>query len=187
MNHAARINKVNFQILGIGNLFAVKAGGGKACQPINRPTLQQLGQGALQGHFKAGMRPKTSKTALVFGMQQGDVDDRILPPQRGIFDQNAITRRPQPCNPCGNVGIAVNHGLWHIRQTNAVTDNAEFNIALKNFGKGLGTGFHQGIARRHAVADIQVANHINGEQHGLLVTQPLVRDGANAPFGITGI
>ena len=69
VNHAARINKVNFQILRIGNLFTVKAGGGKAFQPINRPTLQQLGQGPFQGHFKAGMRPKAGKTALVFRVQ----------------------------------------------------------------------------------------------------------------------
>ena len=120
-------------------------------------------------------------------MQQGDVHHRIFAAERGVLHQNAEARLAQAANAGGDARVAVDDPLRHIGQADAVADDLELDVALENFRQGLGARLFQGVAGRHAVADVDIADHVDREQCGLAIAQAGVGNGANAALGIAGI
>ena len=181
VNHATGVDKMNLDIRRAGRLLQIKARRRKARQRIQRPALQQLGQGALQGHLKTRMRAKTGKATLVFGMQQGHVHDRVLPAQRCVFDQDAKSGGAQGGDTGRDARVSLKHRFRHIGQADALADDLAFDVALKNLRQRLGARLGCGIACRHAVAHIQVAHDVDRNIGCRAVALAGVRHGANAP------
>ncbi len=178
---------MDFQILRVGDFGLIEAGRGKARQRIERATLQQLGQRALQRHLEARMRAEAGEAALVLRVQQGHVHHRIAAAERGVLHQDAEARLAQAADAGGDVRIAGDHGFGHVGQAQAFLDDAELDVAFEDFGQRLGARLLQRVAGRHAVADVEVADEVDREIHGFAVAQPLVGDGADAAFGVAGI
>ena len=79
-----------------------------------------------------------------------------------------MTRMPKPAarkaaDACLDARIAGDHLIRHFRQAQPFADDAEFDVALENFRQRLGARFGGGVARRHAVADVQVADDVDRE------------------------
>ena len=60
-------------------------------------------------------------------------------------------------------------------------------MTLDDFGKRLRTRLDQRIARRHAVADVQVADDVDREPDGALVAEAGEGQGADAAFDIARV
>ncbi len=185
--HAAGIDEVDFQVLRIGDLVTVEAGSGKSGQRVERAALQQFGEGAFQRDLEMRVRAKAGEAALIAGVQQGDVHHRVAPAERSVFHQDAETRLAQAADADGNVRVARDHVLGHVRQAQRFADDAELHMALENFRQRLGARFHQRVTGRHAVAHIQIADEVDRKVGGRAVGQALIGQRANAACLVAGV
>ena len=120
-------------------------------------------------------------------MQQRDIHHRVFAAQRSILDQDAEARLAQPPDAGFDARIAGDHLFRHVRQAQPFADDAELDVALEDFRQGLGARLHLGVAGRHAVADIQIADDVDREPDGGAITLAHVGQGADTALGIAGI
>ena len=111
------------------------------------------------------MGTEAGEAALVFRVQQGDVHHRVFAAERGVLDQDTESGFAQATDAGGNARIAGDDLFRHVGQAKPFADDAELDVALEDFRQGLGARLHLGIAGRHAVADIQVADDVDREPH----------------------
>ena len=105
---------------------------------------------------------------------------RIFATKRRVFNQNAKARRAQTFDARGDTREAVNYGLRHVGQTNPVANNTKFNVTFKYFRERLRARFFHCVARGHAVADIDIADHIHRKKRSRAVAKTCVGNCANA-------
>jgi hypothetical protein len=130
---------------------------------------------------------EAGEAALVAGVQQGDVHHRVFAAERGILDQDAEAGVAQAADAGGDARVAGDDMLRHVRQAESFADDAELDVALEDFRQGLGARLHLGVAGRHAVADVEVADDVDREPDRRAVAQALVGQGADAAFGVAGV
>ena len=169
------------------DLFQIQARGGESPQRVERPALQQFGQCALQGNLETRVGTKAGEATLVLRVQQGDVHHRVLAAQRGVLDQDAEARRAQRRDAGRNARVAGDHGFGHVGQADAFADDAALDVSLENFRQGLRARLVRGVAGRHAIAHIQVADDVDREIRDDAIALAHVGNGADAPLGVAGV
>ena len=169
------------------DLFQVEARRREAAKRIERAALQQFGERAFQRDLEARVRAEAGEAALVLGVQQRHVHHRVLAAERGVLHEDAKASRAQRGDAGGDARVARDHFDRHVGQADALADDAALDVALEDFRQGLRPGFGLGVAGRHAVAHVQVADDVHGEPGDRAVTLAPVGDRADAALGIAGV
>ena len=146
MDDAAGVDEMDFNIRGAGDFIEIEARRREAIKRGQSATLQQFGQGALEGDFKAWMRTETGKNALVVRIEHGHGHHRVFAAERGVLDQNAETGRAQAGNAGCDGRVTGDDFIRHVWQAEAFADYLEFDVAFENFGQRLSACFSLRVA-----------------------------------------
>ena len=165
----------------------VETGFRKAFQRFQRPPLQQFGQRPFQSDLEARMGTEAGEHTLVLRMDQGHVHDRIAAAERGVAHDDAEAFGAQSLDASGDAGIPRDHLVRHFWQAQAFGDDAVLDGALEDLRQRLAARFHHGVPGGHAVAHIEVADDVDRYPGLRAITQPRVRQSADAAFDIAGI
>ena len=184
---SARVHKVDLQVLRAGDLVEIEARLGEAAQRIQRAALQELGERALERDFEARMGAEAGEAALVLRVEQGDVHHRIPAAQRGVLHPDAKAGGTQPGDTGGDVRIARDDVVRHVGQAQAFGDDAVLDVTLENLRQRLRLRLVRTVAGRHAVADVEVGDDVDGEIHRRSVALAHIGDGADAALDIARV
>ena len=80
-DHAAGINEVLNEVIGLRHGIAVEGRARQIVQPFKAPTLQQFGQAAFQGDLQAGVGAERGKYPACAGVHQSDAHHGVFPAQ----------------------------------------------------------------------------------------------------------
>ena len=149
--------------------------------------MQQFGQGAFEGDFKARVGAEAGENALVLRVEHGHAHDRVLTAERGILDQYAEAGVAQALDAGGDGRVAGNDFFRYVGQAKAFGDDLELDVAFEDFRQRLGAGLGLRVAGRHAVADVEVADDVDRHEDLGAVTLAHVGNGANATVEVAGV
>ena len=108
-------------------------------------------------------------------MHERNVHHRIFAAERRVFDQDAKARFAQPINARADIRESRNNFIRHFGQAQPFADDAVFDCAFEDFRQRLAARFHHRVARGHAVADVKVADDVDGDESLRAVFKALVR------------
>ncbi len=176
-DEAGRVDEVGLQVVVIRYLLVVKRRRYEHVQILETTPLQQLGDGALEGHFEARVGTEGGKAGTIAGVEQHHADDRITAAQWGIeaVDGEAFGLKG------GDGGldpwVTGDHLSRDLRQADGLGDDLVLHVTLEHLGERLGAGLCLGVAGTHAVGDIEVADDVHRDVDGLMVGLALERQG----------
>ena len=168
-HHTAGVNKVLDEVVRLGHRVARKGRLRQIVEAFKTAALQQLGEAALQRHFKAWVSAKRGEHTAGARVHQGHAHHRELTAQRRILHQYRKALLFQRLNARQNARIFRQHLGRYVRQRELTFDDFAFDGPLKNLRQALHLRFSQGVTGTHAVAEVQVFDQVGREIHHLAV------------------
>src|SRR5690606_12905760 len=115
------------------------------------------------------MRTERSENAAGTWVHQGDAHHRKLPAQRSVLDQYREALLFQPLDSGQKSWIFRQHFMGPVRHRDFAFDDLALDRTLEYLRQTLHLRFGQGIARRHAIAEVEVFDQVGGEIDHLAV------------------
>lgn len=126
---------MGLQVVVIRHLFVVKRGGYEHIQILEAAALQQLGDGALEGHFETRVGAEGSKAGAVARVEQHHADDRIATAERRIEAVDGEAFGFQRLDGGLDAGVTGDHLGRDLRQAQRFCDDLVLHVALEHLGQ----------------------------------------------------